>query len=346
MLRPFKKLYCDWRSRIFAELKGACLAIWLYHYLRSGKDDSSYPSLYRIAKDTGYSETTVKTARGWLRKNGWLTTISKRDSKGMYAVPVEKAVLPESTTENPEPKNPTVDTAMVGKTCRGKTRRWRSTAAVKPDSEVDSGLEVNTQKGVDTTTAVGEGAITDIDVAENLSDSSEPAAQTARGKEAASRLMAEVQKVFARCDIPLRTTASHREEAVQFAQLHSADRLLLALELWLNLSRNLSIRTPSGHYQYKTWLLHEFFASGEAQIMLDIVKLYDSVTRKVDDLVFLTHLNKNRHPLPAVTTTEAKTAIKLADKCGPEEALEKLEEMAEDAWASLSSEPAPIPQST
>ena len=140
MKRPFKKLYCDWRTRIFTELKGVRLAVWLYHYSRSGKEDSSYPSLYRIANETSYSETTVKTARGWLRKNGWLVTISKRNSKGMYAIPVEKAVSPESASFNPEPKNPTVDTAVVGKTHRCKRRRRRNTAVVKPDTEVDSGF--------------------------------------------------------------------------------------------------------------------------------------------------------------------------------------------------------------
>jgi hypothetical protein len=153
--RPFKKLYCDWRSPIFAELKGACLAVWLYHYLRSGKDDSSYPSLYRIAKETGYCETTVKTARGWLRKTGWLITVSKRDSKGKYAIPVEQAAFPESSSNSPESKNTTVDTTVVVKHGGGKTRRRRKSTVEKHDTEVDSGLEVDTEKGVENKNAEG-----------------------------------------------------------------------------------------------------------------------------------------------------------------------------------------------
>src|SRR6266702_2783426 len=92
--RPFKKLYCDWRSRIFLELTSAELKVWLYHYLRSGKDDSSHPKLYTISKDTNLHQNTVKAARKGLRNKGWLVSKRLRGAKGRFAVPEETAVIP------------------------------------------------------------------------------------------------------------------------------------------------------------------------------------------------------------------------------------------------------------
>src|SRR5882762_1185912 len=100
--RPFKKLHCDWRARLFSELKGARLAVWLYHYMSSDKDDNSRPYLSLIAKDTGYDRDNVKIARKWLVNNGWLDKIDSTQSN----VAIVKAVFPgDNWAENPPSSN-------------------------------------------------------------------------------------------------------------------------------------------------------------------------------------------------------------------------------------------------
>jgi hypothetical protein len=147
--RPFKKVYCDWRARIFRELKGARLAVWMYHYLRSDSEDNSHPSLYTISNETGYSESTVKTARGWLRENGWLITVvgSRQDDHGRFKVPVEKSIFPESA-DHASSENRASDALNIGKHDSGKIKPWEEPTAhfpavAKATSEVDTVVEVD-----------------------------------------------------------------------------------------------------------------------------------------------------------------------------------------------------------
>lgn len=73
-MRPFKKFFCD-RPDIF-KIPKAAMAVWLYHYCREGASRSSWPKIETICEDCDLGFNTVKRARTWLVKNGWLLKVS------------------------------------------------------------------------------------------------------------------------------------------------------------------------------------------------------------------------------------------------------------------------------
>jgi len=99
--------------------------VYLCHVLHSDKDGESYPSLRVISAETGLHIDTVKDGRQSLRNKGLLSTISQRDNKGRFKVPVEKYSTDfsrggkTSQRENPAPDG------------------GQNTATVKPRQEVD-----------------------------------------------------------------------------------------------------------------------------------------------------------------------------------------------------------------
>jgi hypothetical protein len=90
--RPFKKFYCDWRSRIFRELTGAALKVWMYHYLRSNGGDESRPGIDLICEETGLARTAVVHVRRALRAAGWLVPV---EGKSKFKAKTLRAVVPE-----------------------------------------------------------------------------------------------------------------------------------------------------------------------------------------------------------------------------------------------------------
>jgi len=124
--KPFKKIDCADLRRL-AGLPPAALKVWLYHHGRSGEGDTSFPRLDTIALDTNQNTQTVKRARKWLRKNGWLVTTGWKPVHLGRGVPIEQAVFPPQSALRVE--NPPLNASplRVGKSPGGK-----------PTPEVDS----------------------------------------------------------------------------------------------------------------------------------------------------------------------------------------------------------------
>lgn len=72
MGKGFKKLPFDWRSRVM-ELNGANLKVWLFYYWRSDKSDTVAASNPQVAAEAHLNIDTVKIAKAWLKRHGWLT---------------------------------------------------------------------------------------------------------------------------------------------------------------------------------------------------------------------------------------------------------------------------------
>ena len=134
--RPYKKLYCDWRRTLFVELRGARLAVWLYHYLRSNKEDESWPSISLIARETGLNRETVIYARQHLFSTGWLLKAEDAKFKTRRVV----ATFPQSASDDKKVGN---SDCTSGQSENLDTR--------KPDHEVDTGFEVSS--GYDTSSS-------------------------------------------------------------------------------------------------------------------------------------------------------------------------------------------------
>src|SRR3984893_17002716 len=156
--RPFKKLYCDWRKRIFVELKGAQLAVWLYHYLRSNKEDQSWPSVARVARETGLHRDTVIEARKRLFATGWLVKIetvfsAKFKTRLVAAVfpdePAGQSEIPTSgSRKNRQSEIPVAGNSDQGGSEIPDTGKFRH--KVDTAFEVDSISEGDTRTKVDT----------------------------------------------------------------------------------------------------------------------------------------------------------------------------------------------------
>ena len=126
MSKGFSQIPHGFHKRI-AELSGAQLKVWLAHRCREGKTGESYPSLDRLAEDTGLHIDAVKDARKWLRTNDWLASSGqRRAAQGKFSIPIEHTTIPEVRSGETPP--PSTSTEAVkhrsGKTpprCSGKT---------------------------------------------------------------------------------------------------------------------------------------------------------------------------------------------------------------------------------
>ena len=93
--KAFKILTAAKIRRLCSELTPAALKVWLYHFGRSNKQDTSYPNLETIAVETNQNIQTVKHARKWLRENGWLVTEGRRRA-GQFSASVERCAFPHA----------------------------------------------------------------------------------------------------------------------------------------------------------------------------------------------------------------------------------------------------------
>jgi hypothetical protein len=74
---PFKMIPVIFRDYL-RDLSGNELKVWLYQYLRSGKENTSYPKLETIAHETGLNRETVKDCRRSLIKKGMLKQMGRK----------------------------------------------------------------------------------------------------------------------------------------------------------------------------------------------------------------------------------------------------------------------------
>lgn len=97
-IRGWQKVPNELRIHLSA-LKGIKLAVWLCHRLHEDKKGQSWPSLKRLAAETGYFWKRVCAARTALIRAGWIAKVGEvemkeRDADGQYKVPIIKTLTP------------------------------------------------------------------------------------------------------------------------------------------------------------------------------------------------------------------------------------------------------------
>lgn len=103
-----------------SELSGNELKVWMYYFLRTGEELTSFPSNKLVAQEIGLNPDTVKTCKASLRRKGWQTKEYQRVREdGTFSTVVEKILLPWGKTSTTETENPHHGT-VVEKTDDGK----------------------------------------------------------------------------------------------------------------------------------------------------------------------------------------------------------------------------------
>lgn len=100
MSKGFKKLPFSWRNTVMKQLKGISLSVWMYHYWRSNKNDVADITIAELVASLPYSEDRIMRSRTNLRKLGFLTIVSYRDSEGRFDVPIHVCSVPDKN-KNP-----------------------------------------------------------------------------------------------------------------------------------------------------------------------------------------------------------------------------------------------------
>ncbi len=151
MPKGFKKFPHDWRKRVFKELKGIRLSVWMYHWSRSGPDDLVETTLDQLEEDLPYCKSEIVKARGELRKGGWLEVdkASYQDERGRWTVPTFKPVIPEAITifpkTTPKPGKPLAGNPVMAPLPENPlTDRSGKTASGKPATTVDTEFSIDT----------------------------------------------------------------------------------------------------------------------------------------------------------------------------------------------------------
>jgi Helix-turn-helix domain len=95
MAKPlFKKIPVTMRDHL-SEITGNELKVWLYLLLRTGKENTSFPSNKLIADEIKLDRETVKTAKRNLRGKGWSKReYQRRREDGSLSTVVEKTIMP------------------------------------------------------------------------------------------------------------------------------------------------------------------------------------------------------------------------------------------------------------
>jgi hypothetical protein len=99
--RPPFKIILDapaMRDRLH-ELTGNELKVWMYLWLRTGKEETSFPSNQTIADDIGIHRNSVKAAKRGLRAKCWSIRIKQRKrDNGSFSTVVEQTITPWDKT--------------------------------------------------------------------------------------------------------------------------------------------------------------------------------------------------------------------------------------------------------
>ena len=74
------------------------LRVWLYYKRREGKDGKAFGKAATIGEWTGLAPGTVRNARSWLVRNGWL----RPNGNSQSGLPMFLAVIPQLRPESPE----------------------------------------------------------------------------------------------------------------------------------------------------------------------------------------------------------------------------------------------------
>lgn len=135
---PFKTLTAANIRRLCRELSPAALKVWLYHFSRSGRADTSFPKLETIASGTDLNLQTVKLARRQLVETRWLVKVGQERLGVRLSVPVFRCAIPQRPgprwVENP----PSVKPTLGG---NSTPARW----VENPPTGVDSEFEVDVE---------------------------------------------------------------------------------------------------------------------------------------------------------------------------------------------------------
>jgi hypothetical protein len=95
---PFKKIDCVRRTLL--KMPGNALKIWLYYYMREGKERLAWASEEELCETLDLNRDTMRKWRTWLVDNGWMKLMGHRDPKtGEFSTPIYR-VKEGTVTEN------------------------------------------------------------------------------------------------------------------------------------------------------------------------------------------------------------------------------------------------------
>jgi hypothetical protein len=134
--RQFKKLYFDWDD--IYRMPAPALKIWLYHYRKEGKNQTSWMRRETICRNLEISKGTLHTWREWLVQNGWLEKMGERSSGGEFSIPIFRTCQGDIPSKKAD-KRQNNDTSKA-RTVSEKIRRGKKLNRVG-NNQTPSGLK-------------------------------------------------------------------------------------------------------------------------------------------------------------------------------------------------------------
>jgi hypothetical protein len=119
--RQFKKLYFDWDD--IYRMPAPALKIWLYHYRKEGRNQTSWMCRETICRNLEINKDTLHTWREWLIEHGWLEKMGERSSGGEFAIPVFRTCqgeIPNKKADKRQDNDPSKARTVSEKIRRGK----------------------------------------------------------------------------------------------------------------------------------------------------------------------------------------------------------------------------------
>jgi hypothetical protein len=134
--RQFKKLYFDWDD--IYRMPAPALKIWLYHYRKEGKNQTSWMRRETICRNLEISKGSLHTWREWLVQNGWLEKMGERSSGGEFSIPIFRTCQGDIPSKKAD-KRQNNDTSKA-RTVSEKIRRGKKLNRVG-NNQTPSGLK-------------------------------------------------------------------------------------------------------------------------------------------------------------------------------------------------------------